>query len=47
MRLTITIMTLLITGLIISEPPAATAIDATELMVLYSNNVNGEIEPCG
>ena len=47
MRPIITIMAILATGSIILGSPAIAAVDAAELMVLYSNNVNGEIEPCG
>ena len=47
MRLIVTLMTALAMSLIIVEPPALAATEAAELMVLYSNNVNGETEPCG
>ncbi len=34
--------------LILPTPPVVAApAGATEFMVLYSNNVDGEIEPCG
>ena len=47
MRLIVTIMAVLAMSLTIAEPPAIAATEAAELMVLYSNNVNGETEPCG
>jgi hypothetical protein len=47
MGLIITFMTVLAMSLAIVEPPAIAATEAAELMVLYSNNVNGETEPCG
>ena len=34
-------------AVLILYTPAFGAKGSTELMVLYSNNVNGEIEPCG
>ena len=46
MRLIVALMTALAISPII-ETPAIAATEAAELMVLYSNNVNGETEPCG
>ena len=45
MRLIITI--LIAISSIITILPSIAAADAAELMVLYSNNVNGKTEPCG
>ena len=47
MRLIITFMTVLAMSLAIVAPPAIATTEVAELMVLYSNNVNGETEPCG
>jgi hypothetical protein len=47
MRLIVALMTALAISPIIVETPAIAATEAAELMVLYSNNVNGETEPCG
>jgi hypothetical protein len=33
--------------LLLFSPPAHASTNANEFMILYSNNVNGEIEPCG
>jgi hypothetical protein len=48
MRLIVTFVTILLMGLtIVEQPPTIAATKAAKLMVLYSNNVNGETEPCG
>ena len=44
----ITRLTLLTFLLILSAPPViADTAEANKFMLLYSNNVNGETEPCG
>jgi len=48
MQQIITILIALAISSTIMDPPNVAAADAAEqLMVLYSNNVNGKTEPCG